>query len=171
MSQASAILVIGVGNPFRRDDGVGPALAERVAALALPNVDTISASGEGAALMEAWRGRPAVIVVDAARSGAVSGTITRLDAHETAMPSAFLHYSSHAFGVAEAVELARALGQLPPKLLVYAVEGRDFAAGVGFSAEITAAIPTLLHHITREIARWHNTVTPKARAYDIRQTD
>ena len=39
---ASGLLVIGYGNTLRRDDGVGPRVAEAVAALALPGVRALA---------------------------------------------------------------------------------------------------------------------------------
>src|SRR6478609_604315 len=99
--------VIGVGNAWRRDDGTGPAVAA-----ALGGISTDDPSH----LLDLWYGARRVIVVDAARSGAPAGTIHRFDAAEP-LPAGLGH-STHAFGVADAVELARALGRLPPELTV-----------------------------------------------------
>jgi hydrogenase maturation protease len=55
--------------------------------------------------------------------------------------------STHAFGVAEAVELARELGRLPGRLEVYAIEGADFSAGAELSAEVASAVRTLTRRL------------------------
>jgi hydrogenase maturation protease len=99
----------------------------------------MEASGEGTALLEAWKDADCVFLVDAVQSGAAPGTLHRFAAHEAPIPSHYLHCSTHAFGVAEAVELARALNQLPPQLIVYGIEGKDFSAGVGLTAKIRKA--------------------------------
>jgi DNA-binding transcriptional LysR family regulator len=52
------------------------------------------------------------------------------------LPKSGFRCSTHAFGVAEAIELGRGLGNLPQYLVVYGIEGKNFAAGVGLSAEV-----------------------------------
>ncbi len=144
-------LVIGLGNDFRRDDGAGRIAARRVRELAGEAVRVIEESGEGAALMDAWRGAELVVLIDAVHSGAEPGDIHRLDARAQPIPSNFFHYSTHAFSVAEAVELARALGQLPPQLVVYGIEGKDFTSGEGLSPDVAAAVEQVAQTITSEL--------------------
>ena len=48
-----ARVVIGIGNPYRRDDGVGPALIEALETTGLPGVRLVAADGEPAALIDA----------------------------------------------------------------------------------------------------------------------
>lgn len=147
----SRVTVLGLGNEFRGDDGAGRVVARRLREATLPGVAVREESGEGAALMDAWKDADAVILVDAVHSGAAPGTIHRLDASRVPVPSRFFHYSTHAFSVAEAVELARALNQLPPRLIIYGVEGKDFAAGEKLSPEVAAAVDELLGRVRQEI--------------------
>lgn len=147
----SRVLVFGLGNKFRGDDAVGRVVAQCLREAAWPDVAVREESGEGAALMEAWKDADAVILVDAVQSGAAPGTIHRLDATGTPVPSRFFHYSTHAFSVAEAVELGRALNQLPPRLILYGIEGRDFTAGEKLSPEVAAAVDELLARVRHEI--------------------
>jgi hydrogenase maturation protease len=144
------LLILGVGNLYRSDDGVGLVIARQVQA-ALPGVPVREASGEGAALIAAWQGAGRVILCDAVRSGAAPGTIHRLEAHRQPIPAGFFHYSTHAFSVAEAVELARALGQLPPHLVLYGVEGATFAAGVGLSPVVAQAAQAVVRQVLAEV--------------------
>ncbi len=141
------MLLIGIGNAFRRDDGAGLAVAERVAALAPPGVEVVAHHGEGAELMELWRGREAVIVVDAVSSGQPAGTIRRFDAEREALPAELFCFSSHAFGVAQAVEMARALGGLPGRLRVIGIEGEDFGHGQGLGPAVAAAVAAVAAEI------------------------
>src|SRR5690242_9288233 len=131
-------IVIGVGNEYRRDDGVGLVVARRIRAVA-PGVRVREESGEGAALIEAWQGAEIAVLCDAVHAGAAPGTIHRLDARQQPIPSGFFRYSTHAFSVAEAVELARALGALPAQMVIYGIEGADYASGVGLSPAVEAA--------------------------------
>jgi hydrogenase maturation protease len=160
MTTAPDTLIIGLGNEFRGDDGVGRVVARRLREAAMPGVTVREESGEGAALMDAWKDAAAVILVDAVQSGAAPGTIHRLDATHTPVPSRFFHYSTHAFSVAEAVELARALDQLPPRLILYGIEGGNFAAGEELSPEVAAAMDELLPRITQEIQSVNANLNP-----------
>ena len=145
------ILLIGVGNEYRRDDGVGRWIARALKAKQLPNAIVTEASGEGTALMEAWKDGGTVFLFDAVSSGAPPGTIYRLDAHIQPIPQQFFHYSTHAFSVAEAIELARALNQLPPRLIVCGIEGKTFEAGVGLSSEVEQAAREVVERVVQEI--------------------
>lgn len=145
------ILVLGLGNAYRGDDGVGCVVARRLREATLPGVVVQETSGEGAALMEAWKDADAVILVDAVQSGEAPGTIHRFDAQAQSIPAKFFHYSTHAFSVAEAVELARALNQLPPRLVIYGIEGENFAAGEKLSLEVAATVDELLSRVRQEI--------------------
>jgi hydrogenase maturation protease len=145
------VLVIGVGNAYRRDDGVGLVVARRLRAEAPERVAVREESGEGAALIAAWEGADAVLVIDAVHSGQAPGTVQRLDAGERALPADLFHLSTHAVSVADAVELARTLGQLPPRLVVYGIEGKDFEAGVGLSPEVEEAARRVVGLVLEEI--------------------
>ena len=90
-------------------------------------------------------------LVDAAQSGARPGTIHRIDcsAEDVALPAGTV--SSHGFGVAEAVGLARALGMLPRQCVVYAIEAADFSAGAALTPEVTAAAGEVTRRILEEL--------------------
>jgi hydrogenase maturation protease len=149
-NRKSPILVIGVGNDYRRDDAIGLVVARRVKALGLKNVIVIEDAGEGAHLIESWNEAETVIVVDAVSSGSAAGTIHRFDATAQTFPSKIFRYSSHAFNVADAIELARSLNRLPQVLVVYGIEGRRFDAGMGLSPEVDQAVEEVLSRIMGE---------------------
>lgn len=151
MNALAQTLVIGLGNDFRRDDGAGRVAARMIATAQADGVRVIEASGEGAALMDAWRDAESVVLIDAVHSGAALGTIHRLDARSQPIPSNFFHYSTHAFSVAEAVELARALDQLPPRLIVFGIEGKDFSSGEDLSPEVAAAVEEVVRRVKGEL--------------------
>ena len=148
----SRTLIIGLGNEYRRDDAVGLIVARRLRQAAPESVLVREETGEGASLLESWQDAETVILVDAVQSGAASGTVHRLDAHEQPIARQFFRFSTHAFGLAEAVELARALGRLPPRLVVYGVEGRSFEAGVGLSPEVEAAVQVVVERVLGELS-------------------
>lgn len=150
VTQPPNILVIGIGNEYRSDDGVGRTLVR--ALMPVPErVRVIEHSGEGTALMEVWHDVERVILVDAVHSGGLPGSIYRLDAEVRPIPRQFFHYSTHAFSVAEAIEMARSLGRLPPRLIIYGIEGANFDAGVELSPEIVKIAGEVLQRIRDEI--------------------
>ncbi len=102
--------------------------------------------------MEAWKGADAVILIDAARSGAPPGTIHRLDPIRQPLRTGMFQDSTHAFSIPQAIELGRALNQLPPRIVVYGIEGRDFSAGTKISPEVQAALPEVAAQIFGEVA-------------------
>jgi hydrogenase maturation protease len=117
-------LIIGLGNDYRSDDAVRRVVARKLRAESLDSVDILEETGEGAALLDAWRGADFVILIDAVHSVG-DGAIYRIDANEQQIPRSFFHYSTHAFNVGEAVEMARALGQLSRRLVMYGIEGKN----------------------------------------------
>jgi len=147
----SCIVVIGVGNEYRGDDGAGIAVARRLRERFPTGVTILEKSGEGAALIEAWQGATWVVLVDAVRSGALPGTIYRLDARAEPLPAGFFHYSTHAFSVAEAVELARSLGQLPMQLIVYGIEGERFDFDMELSPAVECAVAAVVEQAAEEV--------------------
>lgn len=150
MAKDLSILLVGIGNEYRGDDAAGLLIARKLREQLPHALEVIEQSGEGAALLESWENAESVILVDAVQSGAAAGTIHRFEAHAQALPSNFFHYSTHAFSVAEAVELARALNRLPPLLVVYGIEGKNFAHGAPLSSEVESAIAEAVVRIQHE---------------------
>lgn len=141
------IRLIAVGNPERGDDGAGFAVAAALEGRIADSVDMLRCQGEGASLMLAWRGANRVLVVDAVRGGAVPGRIYRFDARARGLPPGLPTASSHAFGLWQAVELARVLGTLPPRLVIYGIAGVDFSPGAGLSPPVAAAVRRLARQL------------------------
>src|SRR3989339_518475 len=145
------ILIIGVGNAYRGDDAVGLRIVQDIKKMSPDHVNVIEQSGDGISLMDSWKDSDAVILIDAVHSGAQPGTIHRFDVHTQTIPTKFFHYSTHAFGVAEAIELARALKQLPKNLIVYGIEGKCFEAGIGLSLEVEKAVEEVMKRVQQDI--------------------
>jgi hydrogenase maturation protease len=150
-ARETKILVIGIGNAYRRDDAVGLVIARRLKEEFRDQIQVREESGEGAALMDLWRNANAVILIDAVQTGGTPGMVYRLDARAASIPSRFFRYSTHAFGVAEAVELARALGQIAAHLVIYGIEGDSFDAGTGLTTAVERVVPEVVERIRQEI--------------------
>ncbi|WP_062992246.1 hydrogenase maturation protease [Nocardia anaemiae] len=151
MSGVRAV-VIGVGNEFRSDDGVGPAVATAVEELELPGVSVTLCDGEPAGLLDVWADVELAIVVDAVLcEPSTPGRIwrTTIDALRGVTRAA----SSHALGVPDALPLGRALGRVPGELVVIAVEAASLDLGVGMSEPVAAAVSRVVEAVLTELAR------------------
>ena len=147
------LVLVGIGNELRGDDGVGLELARRVARRADPRVLAVREhAGETLGLIEELAPFGAAVLIDALRSGGVPGSSQRLDLSRDAVPRELRRSTStHAIGVGEAVELARALELLPARVVLYAVEGERFDAGSPLSDAVHAALPGLTEALLREL--------------------
>jgi hydrogenase maturation protease len=146
-------VIVGVGNEYRRDDGVGLAVAARLQGRVPAGVDIVACEQEPSRLLDAWEGADTALVVDAVESGAEPGTLLRFDASELAIPARVFRSSTHAVGVGDAIELARALGKLPARVVVYGVEGAEFAAGEGLSTAVQAAVEQAAVAVLEDLKR------------------
>lgn len=130
------IVIIGVGNPDRGDDGVGVVVAAIAGALSGTPVRTVNDPFD---IVEAWGFADQAVVVDATRGASAPGAITVLDVTGGSFTPAYPSSSTHGLGVADAVALGRALGRMPRHLVVVGVEGAAFD-GIGLSPEVSAAV-------------------------------
>ena len=145
------VVVIGVGNLFRNDDGVGCAVIHCLRERPVPGVIFLEETGDGAELLGIWRHTHAAILIDAVQSGAAPGGIYRFDARAQELPAWYSRCSTHSFGVAEAIELARTLGELPARLIVFGVEGLNFSMGDTLSPEVAETVPQVAARIREEL--------------------
>ena len=145
------VVVVGVGNAVRGDDAAGLVVAERVRRRAADGVDVVECEQEPTRLLDAWAGADLALVVDASLSGAEPGTIRRFDAIAEHVPARTFRSSTHAFGIGDAVELGRALGRLPERVVVFGIEGADFALGSGLSAPVASAVDEVAEAVLGEL--------------------
>jgi hydrogenase maturation protease len=156
--------IIGCGNCDRGDDAAGVLVARRLRALAVETlavethgvethgVEIIEQSGESFSLMDSWIGCEHVILVDATAASGTPGQVRVWNANDDLLPEDIIPRSTHAFGVREAIELARVMTYLPQTLLVYGIEGKQFSLGAPVSPEVERAVETAAQQIL-ELAR------------------
>ncbi len=152
------IVVIGIGQSLRGDDGAGlaavrrwqeafPATARRV------RVETAELPGLG--LLDLLAGARAAVLVDAVRADSLApGAVLRLDPEEAAAfaPGAG---SAHGWGAAETLALGRALDPslAACRIRLIGVVGADFATGAGLSPQVRAALEAAAAAIEEEVGR------------------
>ena len=145
------VVVIGIGNEFRRDDGAGPAVVGQLRDIAPAGVGFEITDGEPTRLIEAWTGAALAVVVDAVRAHPLHpGRIHRfvVDRPASRTPRAA---SSHGFGLDDAIALAVALDRMPGRLIVHAIEAADLTQGTGLTAAVAAAVRAVTTAILDDI--------------------
>lgn len=160
-------IVIGVGEEFRHDDGVGPAVIAELRRLAAsgglpPETRLATAFGEPTELIGLWHGARLAIVVDAAaadpRAGLTAGDTMRWELEPAGTPShspviAPNPTATHALGPGAAIALAGVLDRLPEQLVLFAVAGADFSFGPGLSGPVADAVRRVARDIAGELRR------------------
>ena len=149
--RSTSAVVIGVGNSYRRDDGIGPAVAAEIEGQHLPGIRVAFCDGEPAGLLDAWASTGLAVIVDAVRSvPAAPGRIHRCLPGQLGRGSLA---SSHGIGVPEALSLGRALGQYPRRVVIFGVEAADLGPGEGLSEAVATALPDVVAAVAAELRR------------------
>lgn len=143
------VVVIGIGNSFRRDDGVGITVVDELARRRLTGVEVVASTGEPGALLEAWSGARLAVVVDAVGGEGRPGRVRRCKIDEVAGPA---QLSSHATSLRQTYELGRALELLPNRLVVFTVDAADTGHGVGLTVAVAEAVPSVVAAVIREVS-------------------
>jgi len=145
-------LILGLGNPLRGDDGVGPRVVAELLRRGLPDGVTAVDGGTGGLdllhLLEGWEH---AIIVDAAELGRKPGEFLRFTLEEAHLVRSLVSLSSHAAGLADALALARALGQALPDIVIYGVQPERMDWQEGLSPALQAALPQIVTAILEEI--------------------
>ena len=145
------MVVIGVGNEFRRDDGAGLAVVTSLRGRVPPGVELVLTDGEPTRLIEAWTGTALAVVVDAVRADPPRpGRLHRFEL-DRPLAGTTRTASSHGFGLDDAVRLARALDRMPGRLVVHAIEAADLSQGSGLTPLVAAAVGDVARAVLGEI--------------------
>lgn len=151
---AGRTLIAGVGNVLLGDEGIGVHAVRFLLRDELPpGVDAVDAGTALAELLAELPRYRTLILVDAVRGGGVPGTVYRMEVgspEELGGPHRPL--SLHEFGVAEALAQARALGVLPPRVVLLGMEPERIAPGMELSETAARALPDLVRAIREEAA-------------------
>ena len=154
MGNPPMTVVVGIGNDFRRDDGVGLYVARLVREISIESIKIVIGIPDGYALMETWSVSSKVYVIDSTVSGALPGYIYRFDALRENIPTdIFTGYSTHSINLVQAIELARTMNRLPDSLIIYGIEGGDFSPGPQLSPEVERAARATSECIVNELKK------------------
>ena len=145
-------VVVGVGEPFRRDDGCGPRVVRALRGRLDPSVRLVERVHEWTELLDLWDGAELAVVVDAMRSGGAVGSVVRLEGEELRRAALERAPSSHGLSVRDAYELGWALGRLPRRLVLYLIEATDMEPGAELSPEVERAVGQAAEAVVAELS-------------------
>ncbi len=146
------ILILGLGNPLQGDDGIGCRVAQALEQHALPDhVEVLDGGTPGIGLINLFEGRERVIIIDAAEIGQEPGTVVRFRPEEVSLTGSTQRFSLHRTGVADALNLARALSIQLPEIVVFGVQPARVDWSDTLSPAVQAAVPQVIEAIDREL--------------------
>jgi hydrogenase maturation protease len=149
---SGGVLVVGLGNSYRRDDGVGVVAATALKELALPGVRVVTDVVEPVSLLEAWSGAGLAVVFDAAVvTPSTPGRVRRCTLSDVVAVGEGL--SSHGVDIARTHELGQVLGRVPDALVIFTVDVADTGHGYGLTPQVAGAVPELVCMAVDEINR------------------
>ncbi|MBU1319585.1 MAG: hydrogenase maturation protease [candidate division Zixibacteria bacterium] len=153
------IVVIGLGNPHRGDDAVGPEVANMLSQQDHPFLRVCTSMPDATSLLDCWQGADLCFVVDCSVSGSREGAVQRINGLAGGIPERFLNSTStHTLSVAQGLELGRVLDRLPHRLIIYGIEGVQFSHGAPMSPAVRDAVDRVAAAIIKEIEEITNEV-------------
>jgi hydrogenase maturation protease len=148
----SRILVAGVGNVLRGDDGFGPAVIERLGELPAGAEAVETGIGGVALLQELLAGCGGLVLVDAVDRGAAAGTLFELRPEVgEAVHAADVHLANPD----RVLSMARTMGALPARVRIVGCQpGEVDELGGRLSPAVAAAVEPAVATVRRIVGTW-----------------
>ena len=147
------ILIICLGNPLMRDEGIGIRLASELTVHLTdnPHVEVMDLGTGGLSVMHAMAGREKIIFVDCAIMGQTPGLIRRFTPEQVSSKKLRMRYSLHEGDLLNTIELSRRLGQCPDDITIFGIEPKEISDGQGLTSELEKNIPQYIQTILKEL--------------------
>ena len=158
---SAPIVVIGIGNRYRRDDGSALRVIDALTGRVPTDTLVFESDGEPARLIDAWADAPLAVVVETVRRGSAPGTVAGFEWEDHGAPRGGGEHGSHSLGLLEAVALGRAVGRMPRALRIVGIEPQDLGWGEGLSdavaGSVDAAVDLVLDYLIDDARRRRRT--------------
>ena len=149
------VLVLGIGNPLRGDDGIGPRVIKALNRRGLPEGATALDAGTGGLdLLQILEGWKRAIIIDAADVGREPGQFVRFTPDEARFVGSQDATSLHNAGLAEVLTLTDAVGQPLPEMVIFGVQPEKIGWGEGLSPTVETALPALVDAVLDEVNKF-----------------
>ncbi|HYB45725.1 MAG TPA: hydrogenase maturation protease [Nitrososphaerales archaeon] len=157
-SYAGKIVVLGIGNPYMRDDGIGIVVAQELRKRGLgEDIVVYDSQTLEASLIWQFREADALVILDALTSGAPPGTVSRFKISPRGAPIEGIP-SLHELRLHDLVDLA-GLDLISFPVVIVAVEPKDCSIGEGLTEEMRSALPRVVDEVTRVLTEISATKT------------
>ena len=149
------ILIICLGNPLMRDEGIGIRLASELMVHLTdnPHVEVMDLGTGGFSVMHAIAAREKIIFVDCAIMGQAPGLIHRFTPEQVTSKKLRMRYSLHEGDLLNTIELSRRLGECPEDLVIFGIEPKEISHGEGLTGELENNIQQYVQTILKELDR------------------
>ncbi len=149
------ILIICLGNPLMRDEGIGIRLVSELMAHLTdnPDVEVMDLGTGGLSVIHAIAGREKIIFVDCAIMGQTPGLIHRFTPGQVRSKKVRMRYSLHEGDLLNTLELSRRLDQCPDDIVIFGIEPKEIAHGEGLTSELENNIQQYVRAIMKELDR------------------
>lgn len=144
-------LILGVGNIYRKDDGIGPIVIEQLRKESISNADLLNGSIDGLAVFEYLKGYKKAIIIDAARMNSSPGEIKIFSPHDAKLNIKSDALSTHGFGLSEALSLVEEF-DFDINITIIGIEPADTSFGEGLSKEVGEKIDFIKQAVKKELA-------------------
>ena len=149
---ARSIKIIAVGNRLRGDDGVGPAVLERLRGMELPeNVVLVDAGADPLDAVGHIMDAEKVVIIDAAGMNRAPGHVALLRPDNLRAVANGTPISTHMYGLAEGIELARAAG-FKPDIRIIGIQPENTGVAECLSPAVASRIPDVINLVLEEAA-------------------
>lgn len=148
----SKTLVLGIGNPILKDDGIGLRVVEKLeGSFSDPRVTFLQTTLAGLNLLDLLSGFDRAIIVDAIQTGGRLGQVYRFSPQDFMTRHEFPYL--HNIDFFQTLLLGRMLTEnMPEKVVIVAIEVKDVSDfGEGLTPEVESAIPDAVDQVLSEL--------------------
>jgi hydrogenase maturation protease len=163
-AERTPLLVLGLGNLLFGDDGLGVAAAEMLCRdYETPaGAQVLDGGTLGLALLPLFQSAERVILIDAVRAEAPSGSLVRIEGEDVA-PAARERLSPHQVGVTDVLEAARWLGCYPERLVLLGLVPGNLGFGLSRSPAVERRLDELVKRVVEQASDWGYAFRPRKR--------
>ncbi len=143
--------VIGLGNPFVRDEGIGVRIvADLTSYYECSDIDVYDLGTASFRILHILENRKKIVIVDCALMGELPGTLRRFTFDQARSVKNLRHHSLHEGDLFEVMALAGTPQHEPPEIIIFGVEPADMELGEGLTPVLEARLTEYVAAVAAE---------------------
>lgn len=146
--------VIGIGNPLRKDDGIGIVLLEKLVEIKddLPDdIEYIDGGTGGMNLLHLFARFDIVVFIDAVNFGGEIAESKFFNSEDVISKNIQIKISTHGSDILKIIQLSKELGENPDEIFIFGVQPQYMTPGTRLSHEIQENIDLLVNNLKVEL--------------------